>query len=149
MDNKILDRIDGPENIKALSLKEMGTLAQEIRALIIETVSKTGGHLSPNLGAVEITLALHKVFDSPKDRLIWDVGHQCYTHKIITGRKDRFPTLRQHGGILGFPAREESEYDAYNTGHASTALSAAMGMAVARDKKGGTTMWSPSWVTAA
>jgi 1-deoxy-D-xylulose-5-phosphate synthase len=136
MEKKLLNSIDSPGELKDLSLKEMGQLAQEIRALIIDTVSRTGGHLSPNLGAVEITLALHRVFDSPKDRIIWDVGHQCYTHKIITGRRDRFHTLRQFGGILGFPAREESEYDAYNTGHASTALSAALGMAVARDKKG-------------
>ena len=135
MDKKILDSIHSPKDIKNLSLKDMGVLAQEIRALIIETVSRTGGHLSPNLGVVEITLALHQVFDSPKDKIIWDVGHQCYTHKIITGRRERFHTLRQFEGILGFPAREESEYDEYNTGHASTSLSAALGLAVARDKK--------------
>lgn len=135
MGKKLLDKIDSPEDIKDLNLKDMGILAQEIRALIIETVSRTGGHLSPNLGVVEITLALHRVFDSPKDKIIWDVGHQCYTHKIITGRKDRFHGLRQSGGILGFPDREESKHDAYNTGHASTALSAALGLVVARDKK--------------
>jgi 1-deoxy-D-xylulose-5-phosphate synthase len=132
---KILDRIKHPQNLKDLSLKELNRLATEIRALILEVVSKNGGHLSPNLGVVELTLALHRVFDAPKDKIIWDVGHQCYTHKIITGRKDRFFELRQNNGIMGFPCREESDYDVYNTGHASTALSAALGMAVARDKK--------------
>jgi 1-deoxy-D-xylulose-5-phosphate synthase len=133
--NKILDKISGPEEIRKLSLKELSKLATEIRAVILDTVAKTGGHLSPNLGVVEITLALHYVFNTPKDKIIWDVGHQCYAHKIITGRKDRFSSLRQFNGLAGFPSREESEYDVYNTGHASTALSAAMGIAVARDKK--------------
>ncbi len=133
--DKILDRISGPEDIKKLSFKEISKLAGEIRTDILKTVSKTGGHLSPNLGVVEITLALHYVFNAPADKIIWDVGHQCYAHKIITGRKDRFSSLRQYEGLAGFPCREESEYDVYNTGHASTALSAAMGMAVARDKK--------------
>ena len=132
--NKILDRISGPEDVKKLSSKELTKLASEIRALILDTISKTGGHLSPNLGVVEITLAMNYVFDPPHDKFIWDVGHQCYTHKILTGRKDRFHTLRQFDGLCGFPSREESEYDVYNTGHASTALSAAMGMAIARDK---------------
>jgi 1-deoxy-D-xylulose-5-phosphate synthase len=132
--NKILDEISSPEDVKKLSSKELTKLATEIRAMILETVSKIGGHLSPNLGVVEITLALNYVFDPPEDKIIWDVGHQCYTHKILTGRKDRFHTLRQFDGLFGFPCREESEYDVYNTGHASTALSAAMGMAVARDK---------------
>ncbi len=132
--NKILDQIASPEDVKKLSSKELSMLANEIRALILDTVSKTGGHLSSNLGVVEITLALNYVFDPPKDKIIWDVGHQCYTHKILTGRKEKFHTLRQHNGLFGFPSREESEYDVYNTGHASTALSAAMGMAVARDK---------------
>ncbi len=133
--NKLIDRVSSPEGIKKMTLKELSELATEIRALILETVAKTGGHLSPNLGVVEITLALHYVFDTPRDKIIWDVGHQCYTHKILTGRKDRFSFLRQYDGLSGFPCREESEYDVYNTGHASTALSAAMGMAVARDKK--------------
>ena len=132
---KILDGIKSPQDLKKLSIKDLSRLAKEIRELIISVVSKTGGHLSPNLGVVEITLALNRVFDSPQDKIIWDVGHQCYTHKIITGRKDRFSTLRQFEGICGFPCREESEHDVYNTGHASTALSAAMGFAVARDKK--------------
>ena len=134
--SKILDKIDSPRDLKRLSLDELGRLATEIRAYILEVVSKNGGHLSANLGAVELTLALHRVFDTPADKIVWDVGHQSYTHKIITGRRERFRGLRQRGGILGFPAREESEYDSYNTGHASTALSAALGMAVARDKKG-------------
>lgn len=134
--NNILDKISGPEDVKKLSSKELSKLATEIRELILDTVSNTGGHLSPNLGVVEITLALNYVFNPPSDKIIWDVGHQCYTHKILTGRKDKFHTLRQFNGLYGFPRREESEYDVYNTGHASTALSAAMGMAVARDKKG-------------
>ena len=131
---KILDSIERPSDIRKLSREELSTLALEIRALILETVAKNGGHLGSNLGVVELTLALHTVFDSPRDKIVWDVGHQCYTHKILTGRKDRFAGLRRYGGILGFPCRGESEHDAYNTGHASTALSAALGMAVARDK---------------
>lgn len=131
----ILDKIAGPEDIKRLSTKELSDLAREVRALIIDTVAKTGGHLSPNLGVVEITLALNYVFNPPSDKIIWDVGHQCYAHKILTGRKDKFKTLRQFDGLYGFPSREESEYDVYNTGHASTALSAAMGMAIARNKQ--------------
>jgi 1-deoxy-D-xylulose-5-phosphate synthase len=116
-------------------MKELSLLSKEIRSLIIEVVSKNGGHLSPNLGVVEMTMALHYVFDAPEDKIIWDVGHQCYTHKILTGRKEQFTSLRQLDGLCGFPCREESEYDIYNTGHASTALSAALGMAVARDKE--------------
>ena len=133
---KILDSIERPSDIRKLSPEELSTLALEIRVLILETVAKNGGHLGSNLGVVELTLALHTVFDSPRDKIVWDVGHQCYTHKILTGRKGRFAGLRRCGGILGFPCREESEHDAYNTGHASTALSAALGMAVARDKAG-------------
>jgi len=132
---KLLDRIHSPADLKALSLRELEGLAAEIRTLILETVSTNGGHLGSNLGVVELTLALHRVFDSPRDKIVWDVGHQCYTHKILTGRRERFGGLRRGGGILGFPCREESEHDAYNTGHASTALSAALGLAVARDKK--------------
>ncbi|MBD3414033.1 MAG: 1-deoxy-D-xylulose-5-phosphate synthase [Candidatus Aminicenantes bacterium] len=131
----ILEKINHPRDLKSLSIKELYSLAAEIRSLIIKVVSKNGGHLSPNLGVVELTLALNYVFDSPKDKIIWDVGHQCYTHKIITGRKDRFHELRKMGGISGFPVREESEHDVFNTGHASTALSAAMGMAVARNRQ--------------
>ncbi len=130
-----LDSIRGPADLKKLTVEELAGLASEIRALILETVSKNGGHLGSNLGVVELTLAMHYAFDSPRDKIVWDVGHQCYTHKIVTGRRECFGGLRRSGGILGFPCREESEHDAYNTGHASTALSAALGMAVARDKK--------------
>jgi 1-deoxy-D-xylulose-5-phosphate synthase len=133
---KILDKISGPSDLRKLTPDELGRLAMEIRALILETVAKNGGHLASNLGAVELTLALHLAFDSPRDKIVWDVGHQCYTHKILTGRKAGFSGLRKCGGLLGFPCREESEHDVYNTGHASTALSAALGMAVARDKAG-------------
>ena len=133
--NQLLDRVEGPEDVKKLNPKELNQLAQEIRELIIQVVSKTGGHLSPNLGVVELTLALHRVFDFRKDRIIWDVGHQCYTHKIITGRKKQFLSLRQFEGLCGFPDQKESEYDVYNTWHASTALSAALGMSVAQTKK--------------
>ncbi len=133
--NTLLDRIKSPKDLKNCSMKELSQLSKEIRSLIIEVVSKNGGHLSPNLGVVEMTMALHYVFDTPEDKIIWDVGHQCYTHKILTGRKYEFASLRQLDGLCGFPCREESEYDIYNTGHASTALSAALGMAVARDKE--------------
>ncbi len=132
----ILERINNPSDLKKLSIEELVLLAQEIREEIIRVVSKNGGHLSSNLGVVELTIALHLVFDSPKDRIIWDVGHQCYTHKLLTGRREKFYLLRQFEGLLGFPSREESEYDCYNTGHASTALSSALGMATARDLKG-------------
>jgi len=133
--SKLLDRITSPRDLKKLTVEDLSRLANEVRAYILDVVSKNGGHLSANLGVVELTLALHYVFDAPRDKIIWDVGHQSYTHKILTGRKEKFRTLRQFGGILGFPSREESEYDVYNTGHASTALSAALGLAVARDKK--------------
>jgi 1-deoxy-D-xylulose-5-phosphate synthase len=132
----ILDRIHGPADLRTLGEDELTTLAAEVRGLILETVAKNGGHLGSNLGVVELTLALHLAFDSPRDKIVWDVGHQCYTHKILTGRRDRFAGLRRCGGLLGFPCREESAHDAFNTGHASTALSAALGMAVARDKAG-------------
>jgi 1-deoxy-D-xylulose-5-phosphate synthase len=131
---KMLDSIHSPQDLKKLRVEELPQLANEIRNLILDVVSKTGGHLASNLGTVELTIALHYVFDSPRDTIIWDVGHQCYTHKILTGRRERFGTLRQRGGILGFPDRQESEHDIYNTGHASTALSAALGITVARDK---------------
>jgi 1-deoxy-D-xylulose-5-phosphate synthase len=132
--SRLLDTLRLPEDIRKLPIKELYHLATEIRAEIVDTVSKNGGHLASNLGVVELTLALHYVFDSPRDKFIWDVGHQCYTHKILTGRKEAFCGLRRFEGVLGFPCREESEHDVYNTGHASTALSAALGMAVARDK---------------
>lgn len=133
--SRILDKIESPQDLKKLSRRNLSRLAREIRALILEVVSKNGGHLAPNLGVVEIAIALHYVFDAPRDKIIWDVGHQCYPHKILTGRKDRFQSLRQFQGICGFPCREESEYDVYNTGHASTALSAALGIAIARERQ--------------
>ncbi len=129
----MLENINNPNDLKKLSLKELNSLADEIRELIIKTVSKTGGHLASSLGAVELTLALHYVFDTPKDKLVWDVGHQTYAHKIITGRRDRFHTLRQFKGLSGFPKREESVYDTFNVGHAGTSISAALGMAIGRD----------------
>ncbi len=132
----MLEEINDPKDLRSLSLKELEALAEEIREFIIKTVSKTGGHLASSLGAVELTLALHYVFDTPKDKLVWDVGHQTYAHKIITGRRDRFHTLRQYGGVSGFPKREESVYDTFNVGHAGTSISAALGMALARDLEG-------------
>ncbi|MBN2105692.1 1-deoxy-D-xylulose-5-phosphate synthase [bacterium] len=130
---KLLDKIQYPEDLKKLNIEQLPQLAEEIRTFLVEQVSKTGGHLAPNLGVVELTLALHYVFDMPKDKIVWDVGHQAYVHKILTGRKDRFHTLRQYGGISGFPKISESEYDVFGVGHASTSISAAYGMAVARD----------------
>jgi 1-deoxy-D-xylulose-5-phosphate synthase len=132
----LLERVDSPKDLKKLSLEELGQLAAEIREKIIETVSRTGGHLAPNLGVVELTLALHYVFDAPKDKILWDVGHQSYTHKIITGRRDRFHTLRTYGGISGFPKREESIYDTFNSGHSSTSISAGLGISTAKAIKG-------------
>ncbi len=132
----ILSRVNFPEDIRNLSRTELIDLADEIREVMIETVSKRGGHLASSLGTVELTLALHYVFDTPRDRLIWDVGHQAYAHKIITGRKDRFDTLRQKGGISGFPKREESPYDVFDVGHSGTSISAAAGIAEARCIKG-------------
>ena len=129
--NKVLDRINSPKDLKSLSLPELKQLANEIREEIIQTVAKTGGHLAPNLGTVELTIALHYVFDTPKDKIIWDVGHQCYCHKILTGRRNSFHTLRQFGGISGFPNPKESPYDVFGTGHASTSISAALGISTA------------------
>lgn len=132
----ILDSVDGPEDIKKLSIPELERLAEEIRERIISVVSCTGGHLAPSLGVVELTLALHYVFDAPKDKIIWDVGHQAYAHKLITGRRGRFHTLRQLGGISGFTKRSESPYDPFGAGHASTSISASLGFACARDLSG-------------
>lgn len=133
MSENILAGIDSPEDVKKLNTKELKQLAQELRQYIIEVVSKNGGHLAPSLGVVELTLALHKVFSTPKDKIIFDVGHQSYVHKIITGRREKFKTLRKYGGLSGFPKRTESEHDAFGTGHSSTSISAALGMAVGRD----------------
>lgn len=128
----ILKGINSPADLKLLDFDELHELAAEIRTLIIETVSKNGGHLAPSLGVVELTIALHYVFDTPKDKIIWDVGHQCYAHKIITGRRDKFHTLRLYEGISGFPKREESPYDTFNTGHSGTSISAGLGVATAK-----------------
>ena len=114
----------------------MPKVAEELRNYLISVVSKVGGHLASSLGAVELTLALHYFFDTPKDKIVWDVGHQAYGHKVLTGRRDRLPTVRQYGGISGFPVRDESPYDTFNVAHAGTAISGALGMAVARDLKG-------------
>ena len=132
-DDQILSQINSPEQLKKLTLPQMDKLAAEIREMIIETVSNNGGHLAPSLGTVDLTLALYSVFNPAKDKIIWDVGHQAYAHKILTGRRDVFHTLRTKGGITGFPKREESSCDAFGVGHASTSISAALGMAVARD----------------
>ena len=132
----LLNRIEKPEDVKALTVRELEQLASELRHFIIDTVSQNGGHLAPNLGTVELTLALYSVFSFPEDKLVWDVGHQAYTHKILTGRRDAFKTLRKKGGITGFPNRSESVYDAFGVGHASTSISAALGMALARDARG-------------
>jgi len=131
--DNILDKVDYPEDLKDLSIEELEKLASEIREIIIKVVSESGGHLSSNLGVVDLTLALHKVFDAPKDKIIWDVGHQCYTHKIITGRKDRISTIRKKNGLMGYPDIFESEYDSLNTGHASTSIAFASGMAIANE----------------
>lgn len=135
MSERILDGINSPKELQDLSYDDLKTLSTEIREVIIKVVSENGGHLASNLGVVDLTLALHRVFDSPTDKIIWDVGHQCYTHKLVTGRKDRIHLIRQKNGLLGFPDIEESEHDVINTGHASTSLAFASGMAIARDKK--------------
>ena len=132
----VLPDIDLPSDLKKRSRDELRTLAQEVRAALIDSCSRTGGHIGAGLGVVELAVALHYVFDTPRDQIVWDVGHQGYPHKMLTGRKDRFETLRQEGGISGFLKREESEYDAFGAGHAATAISAALGMAAARDIKG-------------
>ncbi len=129
----ILDQVNSPDDIKKMNVDNLKDLSKEIRKYLIESVSKTGGHLASNLGVTELTLALHYVFNSPVDKIIWDVGHQSYIHKIITGRKDKMSTLRQFGGMSGFPKREESEHDIFNTGHSSTSISAAIGIARGRD----------------
>ena len=136
--SNFLDRINEPADLKGLSLDELNLLAGEIRVLMIDTISKTGGHLASNLGVVELTLAMLRVFNPPADKIIWDVSHQAYTYKILTGRKDRFATLRQYGGLSGFLSRKESPYDVFGAGHSGTALSAALGIAAARDRQGGT-----------
>lgn len=135
MSKELLEEINNPKELKKLNYKEKDILASEIRNKIINTISKTGGHLASNLGVVELTIALHSVFNTPEDKIVWDVGHQTYVHKILTGRKNKFETIRQFDGLSGFPKTNESEYDTFNTGHSSTSISAALGMARARDLK--------------
>lgn len=134
--SRYFDMVDSPEHVKKLTLEQCESLAEEIRQELITTLAKAGGHLGPNLGVVELTIALHKVFTTPKDKFVWDVSHQSYVHKLLTGRKDRFHTIRQTNGLNGFSLRTESPHDCYGAGHAGTALSAALGMCAARDKQG-------------
>src|SRR2546425_3705414 len=133
---RYLEMINSPADMKMLTLDQLTTLAQEIREELVTVLSKSGGHLGPNLGVVELTLAMHKVFNSPTDRFVWDVSHQCYVHKLLTGRRQVFSRIRQTGGPMGFAFRSESRYDCFGAGHAGTALSAALGMAAARDHGG-------------
>ncbi|HEX7435887.1 MAG TPA: 1-deoxy-D-xylulose-5-phosphate synthase, partial [Caldimonas sp.] len=136
MKHTLLESIQVPADVRRLSRVELKQLAVELRDFVVQSVSQTGGHLSSNLGTVELTIALRHVFNTPYDRLVWDVGHQTYPHKVLTGRRERMATLRQLGGISGFPRREESEYDTFGTAHSSTSISAALGMAVAARLKG-------------
>ena len=132
----LLKMVDSPQSLRQLERSQLHRLAKELRAFLIESVSQTGGHLSSNLGTVELTIALHYVFNTPHDRLVWDVGHQTYGHKILTGRRGRMNKLRLWEGLSGFPQRKESEYDTFGTAHSSTSISAALGMAVASKLKG-------------
>ena len=129
---RLLDGIQSPADVRRLSVEELTLLAKEVREEVLSVVSEVGGHLASTLGAVELTLALHYVFNSPDDRIVWDTGHQAYAHKLICGRRDKFPTIRQLGGISGFLSREESEYDVFGAGHAGTSVSASLGMVVAK-----------------
>src|SRR5262249_15936426 len=133
--SRYLEMVDDPKKVKTLTLAQLRQLAEEIRYELITVLSKNGGHLGPNLGVVELTLALHTVFSTPKDKFVWDVSHQSYVHKLLTGRKDRFHTIRTTDGLNGFSLRTESEHDCYGAGHAGTALSAALGMCAARDQR--------------
>ena len=133
----VLDTVSSPDDLKKLDQGQVTRLARDIRKVLIETVSHNGGHLASSLGVVELTIALHRVFHSPEDKIIWDVGHQSYAHKLLTGRKEGFPTIRTLGGLSGFPVRSESKHDPFGAGHAGTSVSAALGMALARDARGG------------
>ena len=133
---ELLKSIASPADLRLLERSQLPRVAEELRTYLVESVSQTGGHLSSNLGTVELTIALHYVFDTPHDRLVWDVGHQTYGHKILTGRRDAMKNLRMWQGLAGFPRREESEYDTFGTAHSSTSISAALGMAVAAKLKG-------------
>ena len=132
----VLDKIKKENDIKKLSKEELAVLSEEIRSFLIQSISETGGHLASNLGVVELTMAMHLVFHLPEDKIIWDVGHQSYTHKILTGRKEGFGQLRKYGGLSGFPKRKESQCDAFDTGHSSTSISAGLGYVYGRDLKG-------------
>src|SRR6202522_3164124 len=134
--SRYLDMVDQPAHVRKLTMPQLQQLAAEIRQELITKLSKNGGHLGPNLGVVELTIALHLVFNTPKDKFVWDVSHQSYVHKLLTGRKDRFHTIRTTDGLNGFSLRTESEHDCYGAGHAGTALSAALGMCAARDQRG-------------
>ena len=134
---RLLDSINSPLDVKKLSIPQLEILAEEIREELISVLSKTGGHLGPNLGVVELTIAIHYVFDTPQDHFVFDVSHQAYVHKLLTGRREQFHSIRTPGGLNGFMLRSESEHDCYGAGHAGTALSAALGMAVARVRQGG------------
>ncbi|MDY2838638.1 MAG: 1-deoxy-D-xylulose-5-phosphate synthase N-terminal domain-containing protein, partial [Bilifractor sp.] len=129
----MLEKINKPNDVKKIPANRLPELAEEVRQFLISSVSKTGGHLASNLGAIELTIALHYVLNLPKDKILWDVGHQSYTHKILTGRRDRFCTLRQEGGLSGFPRREESSCDVWDAGHSSNSISAGLGYVRARD----------------
>src|SRR5690349_3335166 len=133
---ELLQQINTPEELRRLRPDQLHQVADEVRRHILETMSRVGGHTGASLGAVELAVALHYAFDTPRDRLVWDVGHQAYAHKVLTGRRDLLHTVKQYGGISGFLRRDESPYDSFGAGHASTSLSAALGMAVARDEKG-------------
>ncbi len=133
----LLDTVNDPADIREFSAQQLKQLADELRAELVDAVSVTGGHLGASLGVVELTVVLHHLFDTPRDRLIWDVGHQAYPHKILTGRRDRIRTIRQPGGLYGFTKRAESEYDPFGAAHSSTSISSALGMCVARDRSGG------------
>src|SRR6187399_2723859 len=133
---RFLSEINSPADLRQLRVEDLQEVADEVRQFIIDTCSRVGGHTGASLGAVELAVALHYAFDTPRDRLVWDVGHQAYAHKILTGRREQLPTVKQYGGISGFLRRDESEYDTFGAGHASTSLSAALGMAIARDRKG-------------
>src|SRR5580765_8545632 len=135
--SRYLDMVDSPEHVKKLTLEQQKQLAEEIRHELIVKLAKNGGHLGPNLGVVELTIALHAVFNTPKDKFIWDVSHQIYVHKLLTGRRDRFNTIRSTNGLSGFAVRSESEHDCYGAAHAGTALSAALGICAARDQRKG------------
>ena len=138
-DNKfpLLQNINSPSDVRALPESRLVELADELRQFVIHSVAQTGGHLSAGLGTVELTLALHYVYNTPDDKLVWDVGHQSYPHKIITGRREQMSSIRQYGGLAGFPKRSESPHDCFGVGHSSTSISAALGMATARDARGG------------